>query len=73
VPDTVVRQRAWNATSLGTYLNGHVPRPSITLGGGRSWWAHLTFTRINIAPTILRKEIEDLREARPSISVPSWE
>ena len=28
-------------------------------GGGRSWWAHLDFTRINIAPTILRKKIEE--------------
>ena len=32
--------------------------------GGLWWWAHLAFTRINIAPTILRKKIEDLREAR---------
>jgi hypothetical protein len=35
--------------------------------GGRSWWAHLAFTRINIAPTILRKKIEDLREADPRL------
>src|SRR5471030_3071151 len=35
--------------------------------GGRTWWAHFEFTRINIAPTILRKKIEDLHEvgARP--------
>ena len=33
------------------------------LSGGRSWWAHLEFTRINIEPTILRKKFEDLREA----------
>jgi hypothetical protein len=26
-------------------------------------WAHFEFTRINIAPTILRKKIEDVREA----------
>ena len=25
--------------------------------GGRTWWAHLEFTRINITPTILRKMI----------------
>jgi hypothetical protein len=31
--------------------------------GGRSWWAHFEFTRINIEPIILRKKIEDLREA----------
>jgi hypothetical protein len=34
-------------------------RPS----GGRTWWAHFEFTRINIALTILRKRIADLREA----------
>jgi hypothetical protein len=27
------------------------------LGGGRTWWAHFEFTRINIAPTILPKKI----------------
>jgi hypothetical protein len=32
-------------------------------GGGRTWWAHFEFTRINITPTILPKKIEDLREA----------
>jgi hypothetical protein len=32
-------------------------------GGGRTWWAHFEFTRINIALTILEKKIEDLREA----------
>ena len=31
------------------------------LGGGRTWWAHFEFTRINIEPIILRKKIEDLR------------
>src|SRR5437868_5182176 len=35
-------------------------------GGGRTWWAHVAFTRINITPTILRKQIEDVREARAS-------
>ena len=27
-------------------------------------WAHFEFTRINIEPIILRKKIEDVREAR---------
>jgi len=27
--------------------------------GGRTWWAHFEFTRINIAPTILRKKMEE--------------
>jgi hypothetical protein len=38
--------------------------PGIRLSGGRSWWAHFEFTRIDITPTILRKKTEDLREAR---------
>jgi hypothetical protein len=25
------------------------------LGGGRTWWAHIEFTRINIEPIILKK------------------
>jgi hypothetical protein len=33
-------------------------------GGGRTWWAHVEFTPINIEPTILRKKIEDLRMLR---------
>ena len=32
-------------------------------GGGRTWWAHFEFTRINIEPIILKNKIEDLREA----------
>jgi hypothetical protein len=42
------------------------PRPR---SGGRAWWAHFEFTRINIAPTILRKKIEDLREAGAATSI----
>jgi hypothetical protein len=30
-------------------------------GGGRTWWAHLQFTRIDIEPIIIRKKIEELR------------
>ena len=29
--------------------------PSSGRSGGRTWWAHLEFTRIDIAPTILPK------------------
>jgi hypothetical protein len=32
-------------------------------GGGRTWWAHFEFTRINTTPTILPKKIEDVRKA----------
>jgi len=35
-------------------------RPS----GGRTWWAHFDFTRINIRPTILRKKIEELMNVK---------
>jgi len=30
-------------------------------GGGRFWWAHLAFTRINIQAIIQKKEIEGKR------------
>ena len=39
-----------------------VKRLSMPFGGGRTWWAHFEFTRINIEPIILRKKIEDVRE-----------
>jgi len=32
------------------------------LRGGRTWWAHFEFTRMNIAPIILHKKIEDLHQ-----------
>jgi hypothetical protein len=41
--------------------------PSSGRSGGRTWWAHLELTRINITPTILRKKIEDVREGRLEI------
>jgi hypothetical protein len=34
------------------------------LDGGRKWWAHLAFTRINIELTILQKDIEDLMNVK---------
>jgi hypothetical protein len=40
-----------------------VGRAFIPGGGGRTWWAHFEFTRINTTPTILRKKIEDLHNA----------
>jgi hypothetical protein len=33
------------------------------------WWAHVEFTRINIAPTIRRKKIEDAREVNAIVGV----
>ena len=29
-------------------------------GGGRTWWAHFTFTRVNIQLTIRKNQIEEL-------------
>jgi hypothetical protein len=37
------------------------PRCSEVLDGGRTWWAHFEFTRMNIAPPILCKKIEERR------------
>jgi hypothetical protein len=41
-----------------------------------TWWAHFEFTRINIEPTILRKKIEDVREAheyvRSTLALGRW-
>jgi hypothetical protein len=34
--------------------------PGSCLSGGRSWWAHFEFTRINIEPIILKNKFEDL-------------
>jgi hypothetical protein len=36
--------------------------------GGRTWWAHCEFTRINIALTILTKEIEESLRVEPKTS-----
>jgi len=44
------------------------PKPP---GGGRTWWAHFEFTRINIEPIILRKKIEDLRDVGTLMSIAS--
>ena len=43
------------------------PAATGPISGGRAWWAHFKFTRINIEPTILRKKIEDVREARATL------
>jgi hypothetical protein len=32
--------------------------------GGRTWWAHFDFTRMNIGPIILRNQIEELMNVR---------
>src|SRR5216683_929017 len=42
--------------------------PRSGLNGGRTWWAHFEFTRINIEPTILRKKTEDVHEAGANVA-----
>jgi hypothetical protein len=45
------------------------PRPPTPpLRGGRAWWAHLEFSRINIELTILQKEIEESLRNDPKTS-----
>ena len=55
-----VKSRWSRVVAKGLVIGG---APRLTPGGGRTWWAHDEFTPINIKPTILRKKIEDLREA----------
>jgi hypothetical protein len=43
----------------------------VTFGGGRSWWAHLNLTRINIALTIPKNQVEELMEVRSISDVPA--
>src|SRR5438876_1066098 len=38
-------------------------RHAAALSGGRSWWTHHEFTRINIEPTFQKEEFEEVREA----------
>ena len=37
-------------------------RPPQASDGERTWWAHLTFTRINIKLTLLKNQIEEQLE-----------
>jgi hypothetical protein len=42
---------------FGVHSLQTVNRLFMRLSGGRTWWAHFEFTRINIEPIILRKKI----------------
>jgi hypothetical protein len=63
------------ATDVATWLIYYRSREVIlpTPRAPREWWAHLVGAlRVhphNIAPTILRKKIEDLREAGAPVSI----
>jgi hypothetical protein len=52
------------AKGLATTGAALIPGPVV----GRTWWAQVEFTRINITPTMLRKKIEDLREADANLA-----
>jgi hypothetical protein len=39
-------------------------RPPQAPDSGRTWWAHLAFTRINIELTILKNQIEELMNVK---------
>jgi hypothetical protein len=41
------------------YVHPTAARLCIRPGGGRAWWAHFRFTRINIALTIPKEKIEE--------------
>jgi hypothetical protein len=40
----------------------------LPLSGGRSWWAHLEFSRINIKLTIPKKDFEESLRSEPKTS-----
>jgi hypothetical protein len=43
---------------------GALQSTDLATSGGRSWWAHPRSTRINITPTILKNQIEDLMNVK---------
>jgi hypothetical protein len=49
----------------------HLPKlrtAKVRPSGGRTWWAHSEFTRINNAPILLPKKIEDVRQLGAFVS-----
>jgi hypothetical protein len=60
--------RQCNATASSDSGSGGPGSPRSS--GGRTWWAHFEFTRINIQLTILQKNIEDVHTVR-SIRTPA--
>jgi hypothetical protein len=58
---SILQQR--DATQHAFQLRGFISL-SWESGGGRTWWAHFEFTRINIVPTIPKNQIEDLMNVK---------
>jgi hypothetical protein len=50
--------------TFGPCPNSRRLPPATALGGGRSWWAHLAFTRINIELTIRKNQVEELMNVK---------
>src|SRR5438876_2108203 len=46
-------------------------RHAAALSGGRSWWTHHEFTRINIEPTFQKEEFEEVREGSRDLAAAS--
>jgi hypothetical protein len=53
-----------NRSSRRPYANLPIEPP----GGGRTWWAHVRSTPVNIGPTIPSEKIEDLLEILESVT-----
>ena len=58
VKPEIRRIDCWSQVAKHLLTAGH-PAGFAPSGGGRTWWAHLEFTRMNITPTIHRKKIEE--------------
>jgi len=48
-----------NAAKLGNVARGEAAFWACLGNGGRTWWAHFEFTRMNTTPTFHDKKIED--------------
>jgi hypothetical protein len=57
-----VDSRSFHIRSSTLRRSAAAARPA--LSGGRTWWAHFEFTRINIEPIILKNKIEELMNVR---------
>ena len=58
-PDAMTTKRSLKRAPPTSFVKRADQRPNRRPSGGRTWWAHFEFTRINIELIILRKEIEE--------------
>lgn len=45
---------------FGNRCSSRLPHWVIQSGGGRRWWGHLAFSRIDTQPTFLKKNVQEL-------------